>query len=588
MVWCVGCFCFRAKKGVKAFRVVHIREREKEGIFVGNIIIIIIIIMDDDDDGGKAPKSNADFRAYLRSKEDEKAKTTEEDDDGRVCDDDGGQNRRWQRRTTNRRKKREREEEENDFGGVVPKYRDRARERRETMEKDVEDAEEKEGGTMNEREYATRGVFESEEGPETNKDARVLDIEKSKYMGGDEKSTHKVKGLDFALLRKTREELEKRKKRDGENDGEDDEQDDDDDENENENEKHDDDDDDDDDDDAQKRNANPSFEWSSIYDAKSNLGRALVTKLETAQKRRKDALLKRKKLPPLSGVSYVYDINARMREITRTVKMETKPRADIEEERKARRREFAKISKEEEKILRAVAQAIREPRAMEEEGRKGSTNKTVAIDSKSNPAEEGEKIATKADSDSEDIFADVGKDYDAIAEMEKEQAQIGEQATKKESRKVLFDGEALAEVETGPRKADENIKKMDEAYERKRLEERAELEDDAYGEFYPGFDAGFGGEIDDDDDDDGDKDKEAGEEGGKKGKKGKKELTEAQKMKQKENKEYQAMQKHMKQKYSDKYDSAFGVVSEKKKNEDNDNAKEKEAAGGKRAKRLKI
>ena len=538
------------------------------------------IIMDDD---GKAPKSNADFRAYLRSKEDEKAKTTTEED-GRVCDD-GGQNRRWQRRTTNhRRKKREREEEEDD-GVVVPKYRDRARERRETMEKNVEDAEEKEGRTMNEREYATRGVFESKEGPETNKDARVLDIEKSKYMGGDEKSTHKVKGLDFALLRKTREELEKRKKRDGENDGEDDEQDgDDDEEEENENEKHD----DDDDDDAQKRNTNSSFEWSSMYDAKSNLGRALVTKLETAQKRRKDALSKRKKLPPLSGVSYVYDINARMREITRTVKMETKPRADIEEERKARRREFAKISKEEEKILRAVAQAIREPRATEEEGRKGSTNKTVATDSKSNPAEGGKKIATKTDSDSEDIFADVGKDYDAIAEMEKEQAQIGEQATKKESRKVLFDGEALAEVETGPRKADENIKKMDEAYERKRLEERAELEDDAYGEFYPGFDAGFGGKFDDDDDD-GDKDKEAGEEGGKKGKKGKKELTEAQKMKQKENKEYQAMQKHMKEKYSDKYDSAFGVVSEKKKNEDNEgNAKEKEAAGGKRAKRLKI
>ena len=537
------------------------------------------IIMDDD---GKAPKSNADFRAYLRSKEDEKAKTTTEED-GRVCDD-GGQNRRWQRRTTNhRRKKREREEEEDD-GVVVPKYRDRARERRETMEKNVEDAEEKEGRTMNEREYATRGVFESKEGPETNKDARVLDIEKSKYMGGDEKSTHKVKGLDFALLRKTREELEKRKKRDGENDGKDDEQDgDDDEEEENENEKHD----DDDDDDAQKRNTNSSFEWSSMYDAKSNLGRALVTKLETAQKRRKDALSKRKKLPPLSGVSYVYDINARMREITRTVKMETKPRADIEEERKARRREFAKISKEEEKILRAVAQAIREPRATEEEGRKGSTNKTVATDSKSNPAEGGEKIATKTDSDSEDIFADVGKDYDAIAEMEKEQAQIGEQATKKESRKVLFDGEALAEVETGPRKADENIKKMDEAYERKRLEERAELEDDAYGEFYPGFDAGFGGKFDDDDD--GDKDKEAGEEGGKKGKKGKKELTEAQKMKQKENKEYQAMQKHMKEKYSDKYDSAFGVVSEKKKNEDNEgNAKEKEAAGGKRAKRLKI
>ena len=48
--------------------------------------------------------------------------------------------------------------------------------------------------------------------------------------------------------------------------------------------------------------------------------------------------------------------------------------------------------------------------------------------------------------------------------MEKEQAQIGEQATKKESRKVLFDGEALAEVETGPRKADENIKKLEKRY----------------------------------------------------------------------------------------------------------------------------
>ena len=76
------------RKGVKAFRVVHIPRERERGIFVGNIIIIIIIIMDDDDDGGKAPKSNADFRAYLRSKEDEKAKTTEEDDDGRVCDDD--------------------------------------------------------------------------------------------------------------------------------------------------------------------------------------------------------------------------------------------------------------------------------------------------------------------------------------------------------------------------------------------------------------------------------------------------------------------------------------------------------------------
>ena len=117
----------------------------KEGVKARGDLSIWRDIMDDD---GKAPKSNADFRAYLRSKEDEKAKTTTEED-GRVCDD-GGQNRRWQRRTTNhRRKKREREEEEDD-GVVVPKYRDRARERRETMEENVEDAEEK-GREDNER-----------------------------------------------------------------------------------------------------------------------------------------------------------------------------------------------------------------------------------------------------------------------------------------------------------------------------------------------------------------------------------------------------------------------------------------------------
>ena len=418
---------------------------------------------------------------------------------------------------------------------------------------------------------------------------RLMDIEKSKYMGGDEKTTHKVKGLDFALLRKKREELFEMKKENLEE------------------EKEDDDEEEvvvvEDEDDAQNNNPSSSG-FSSLYDAKSNLGRILVSKIETAQKRNKDALTKRTKIPPLSGVSYLYDVNSRTREVTRTIEMETKPRADIEEERKARRREFAKISKDEEKILRAVAKAIREPRGTKEEEKKNSHN--IATDN-SNASAEGKKIDTNnaaADSDSEDIFADVGKDYDAIAELKKEEEQNGKKeatttAAKKESRTKLFDGEALLEeFETGPRKADENIKKMDEAYERKRLEERAEMDDDAYGEYYPGFDAGFGGEIDDDDDGDTDrdkdKDKDTGEEEkGKKGKK-KKELTEAQKMKQKENEAYQAMQKHMKEKYSDKYDAAFGVVKKKEDNENNEaedtkTEEEKEGvAGGKRAKRLKI
>jgi len=533
-------------------------------------------------------KNNADFRSYIRKKEDGERCDDVDGDATRNADDTNNNNRgRWRRdaaqnafQKKNKNKTRERAEDEEE----TPKYRDRARERREgAKEEDV-------GEERRDREYDggeyERGVFdrldeddEDEEKKEyaaagTTKSRRLMDIEKSKYMGGDEKTTHKVKGLDFALLRKKREELEMQKgKTDDDSGGEED---------------------DEalameeaDGDDAQ--NTLPSLaEFSSLYAAKSNLGRSLVSKIETAQKRHKDALTKRTKIPPLSGVSYVYNVNSRTRELTRTIEMETKPRADIEEERKARRREFAKISKDEEKILRAVAKAIREPpRGLKEEEKTESDKAAASKDANA------EGTSNAADSDSEDIFADVGKDYDAIAELKKEEEQKGKKetttTTKKEARKVLFDGEALEAFETGPRKADENIKKMDEAYERKRLEDAAEMADDAYGEYYPGFDAGFGGEIDDDDDDK-DKDREAGDEGGnKKGRKGKKELTEAQKIKQKENEEYQAMQKHMKEKYSDKYDSAFGVAPEKKnKKEKNEEEEEKEGTAGKRAKRLKI
>ena len=85
----------------------------------------------------------------------------------------------------------------------------------------------------------------------------------------------------------------------------------------------------------------------------------------------------------------------------------------MREERKARRREFAKISKDEEKILRAVAKAIREPRGTKEEEKKNSHN--IATDN-SNASAEGKKIDTNnaaADSDSEDIFAD--KSYVALS-----------------------------------------------------------------------------------------------------------------------------------------------------------------------------
>ena len=566
----------------------------------------------DDDAPGKkqttvTPKSNADFRNFLlsnRRNDEENTTTTTTKEEKDLPDVGAFPNRKKKKKKANQLQEtttKTRRDENN-----THRYRDRAKERREMEEEDQDDDDGDEGRRAdNQRDksntFATTtrgGVFEhafEDEDRLTTKTTtintnskRLMDIEKSKYMGGDEKTTHKVKGLDFALLRKKREELFEMKKENIE-EGDDDEE-------------------EEvvvveDEDDANNNNPSSSG-FSSLYDAKSNLGRILVSKIETAQKRNKDALTKRTKIPPLSGVSYLYDVNSRTREVTRTIEMETKPRADIEEERKARRREFAKISKDEEKILRAVAKAIREPRGTKEEEKKDSHN--IAPDN-SNASAEGKKIDTTntaADSDSEDIFADVGKDYDAIAELKKEEEQNGKKeatttAAKKESRTKLFDGEALLEeFETGPRKADENIKKMDEAYERKRLEERAEMDDDAYGEYYPGFDAGFGGEIDDDDDGDTDrdkdKDKDTGEEEkGKKGKK-KKELTEAQKMKQKENEAYQAMQKHMKEKYSDKYDAAFGVVKKKEDNENNEaedtkTEEEKEGvAGGKRAKRLKI
>ena len=568
----------------------------------------------DDDAPGKkqttvTPKSNADFRNFLLSKrnneENNTTTTTKEEKDlppGGAFPNRKKKKKNQQQETTTKTRR-----DENN----TPRYRDRAKERREMEEDQEEEEDDNDEGRRadiqrdksNTFATTTRGgvfdhAFEDEDGYHglattttttiNTNSKRLMDIEKSKYMGGDEKTTHKVKGLDFALLRKKREELFEMKKENLEEE--------DDEEEEEEVEVEDED---------VAQNNNPSLSgFSSLYDAKSNLGRILISKIETAQKRNKDALTKRTKIPPLSGVSYLYDVNSRTREVTRTIEMETKPRADIEEERKARRREFAKISKDEEKILRAVAKAIREPRGTKEEEKKDSHN--IATEN-SNANAEGKKIDTTnaaADSDSEDIFADVGKDYDAIAELKKEEEQNGKKeatttAARKESRTKLFDGEALLEeFETGPRKAYENIRKMDEAYERKRLEERAEMDDDAYGEYYPGFDAGFGGEIDDDDDvdtgRDKDKDKDTGEEEkGKKGKK-KKELTEAQKMKQKENEAYQAMQKHMKEKYSDKYDAAFGVVEKEKDNENNEaedtkTEEEKEGvAGGKRAKRLKI
>ncbi|KAK4370146.1 hypothetical protein RND71_009621 [Anisodus tanguticus] len=93
-----------------------------------------------------------------------------------------------------RRNKEEKAEEPE-----LPKYRDRAKERREDQNPDYEPTE--------------LGAFHAVAPPGNvdllSADAQKLSIEKSKYLGGDVEHTHLVKGLDYALLQKVRSEIDK-------------------------------------------------------------------------------------------------------------------------------------------------------------------------------------------------------------------------------------------------------------------------------------------------------------------------------------------------------------------------------------------
>ncbi|KDP33973.1 hypothetical protein JCGZ_07544 [Jatropha curcas] len=81
-----------------------------------------------------------------------------------------------------------------------PKYRDRAKERREDQNPDYEPTE--------------LGSFHAVAPPGAvdlrSAEAHKISIEKSKYLGGDVEHTHLVKGLDYALLNKVRSEIDKK------------------------------------------------------------------------------------------------------------------------------------------------------------------------------------------------------------------------------------------------------------------------------------------------------------------------------------------------------------------------------------------
>ncbi|XP_020406217.1 suppressor of mec-8 and unc-52 protein homolog 2 isoform X2 [Zea mays] len=81
----------------------------------------------------------------------------------------------------------------------TPRYRDRAKERREDQNPDYEPTE--------------LGSFHAVAPPGSDlrlADAHKISIEKSKYLGGDLEHTHLVKGLGYALLHKVRSEIEKK------------------------------------------------------------------------------------------------------------------------------------------------------------------------------------------------------------------------------------------------------------------------------------------------------------------------------------------------------------------------------------------
>ncbi|XP_070553284.1 protein Red-like [Ptychodera flava] len=89
---------------------------------------------------------------------------------------------------------------------LAKKYRDRARERRDGVNKDYEETD-MISTTANYRAVAPDAVS-----GDTAAHRRRQVIEESKYLGGDMEHTHLVKGLDYALLQKVRAEITSKEK----------------------------------------------------------------------------------------------------------------------------------------------------------------------------------------------------------------------------------------------------------------------------------------------------------------------------------------------------------------------------------------
>ncbi|KAI1902946.1 hypothetical protein AGOR_G00021570 [Albula goreensis] len=89
---------------------------------------------------------------------------------------------------------------------LAEKYRDRARERRDGINKDYEETE------LISTTANYRAVGPTAEADKSAAEKRRQLIQESKFLGGDMEHTHLVKGLDFALLQKVRAEITSKEK----------------------------------------------------------------------------------------------------------------------------------------------------------------------------------------------------------------------------------------------------------------------------------------------------------------------------------------------------------------------------------------
>ncbi|XP_043924958.1 protein Red [Protopterus annectens] len=89
---------------------------------------------------------------------------------------------------------------------LAEKYRDRARERRDGVNKDYEETE------LISTTANYRAVGPTAEADKSAAEKRRQLIQESKFLGGDMEHTHLVKGLDFALLQKVRAEIASKEK----------------------------------------------------------------------------------------------------------------------------------------------------------------------------------------------------------------------------------------------------------------------------------------------------------------------------------------------------------------------------------------